>query len=152
MWLSTLMQHLKGYCDHSCYRSFIYRSEDYNWPPTNFSRTTSMVETTPIVTGGVLCGGLRTCQHRHTLLSIFTLHASCFVPPFLTLVCLFLYRLFLSLHLSIFNVFPFLSFLSSQEGSSHTKRPRHKHFPFSNTVWRLTLFSVMRVLDLLAVP
>lgn len=90
------MQHLKGYCDHSCYRSFINRSEDYNWPPTNFSRTTSMVETTPIVTGGVLCGGLRTCQHRHTLLSIFTLP-----PPALSLP---------SLHLFVYSctVFSFL--------------------------------------------
>lgn len=58
---------------------------------------TSMVETTPTVTGGVLFGGLRTCQHQHTPLSVRTLQrpALTLLPPSSRLfVCLFS-RLFL---------------------------------------------------------
>lgn len=46
-----------------------------------------MVETT-IVTGGVLRGGLKTCQHGHTRLSISTLHSPARALSHL-FVCLF---------------------------------------------------------------
>lgn len=99
-----------------------------------------MLETTPIVTGGVLYGGLRTCQPQHTLLSVLTLPPPALAQPFLALVCLFLPAVLFCLHLTNFNMILSLSLreyfcfvdcgLARKVAVSRNSHVR-KHFPIT---------------------
>lgn len=68
-------------------------------------KMTSKVETTTMVKGGPLCGGPRTCQHEHTLMSSFTPPGFGPSSPHL-FGCLFVPVAFSTLHLSIYETFP----------------------------------------------